>query len=653
MMELDAGICGDRDAALRREWLETNGLGGFASSTIAGANTRRYHGLLVAAIRPPVDRVVMLAKLDETLLVGDASAELGCNLYPGAVHPEGYKHLRAFRLDPLPTFVYEADGVTLLKRIFMVQGRNLTVITYRLTDADGPVTLRLRPLVACRGYHTLGRQSDAFDERLRPAPDGVGLEPYGPDTAVYLTCAGAHFEAAPEWFYSLQYPREIDRGLDFEEDLFSPGHFTATLSPGESVSVLASSPEPAELNVARAEAEERERREKLIARFASTGAEIPRLVLSADQFLVQRNGRQLRSVIAGYHWFTDWGRDTMIALPGLTVALGCPDEARRVLQAFAKHCSAGMIPNRFPDEGEQPDYNTVDASLWFIRAAAEHIERTGDHGFLRRELFDVLWEIVDRYSNGTRFGIRMGNDCLITAGEPGLQLTWMDAKVGDDVITPRDGKCVEINALWFSALKDMEQLAPLAGRDRMARDYAELAEAVREAFGEAFWNPERDCLHDRIEGTEPDPTIRPNQIFAVSLPHELLPLERQHAVVQTVHRELYTPYGLRSLAPGDPQYIGRYGGDQRARDGAYHQGTVWAWLMGPFIGAWLKVNRRTPQAKIEARQMLQPLLDHLQDGGLGTVSEIFDGDAPHEPKGCISQAWSVAELLRVLLVELA
>jgi predicted glycogen debranching enzyme len=291
--------------------------------------------------------------------------------------------------------------------------------------------------------------------------------------------------------------------------------------------------------------------------------------------------------------------------------------------------------------------------LWFVRAAAEYVERTGDLHFLRHELYEVLWEIIDRYANGTRFGIRMDGDGLITAGAPGLQLTWMDAKVGDVPVTPRHGKCVEINALWFNAVKDMQRLTELVGRERMARDYADMAEAVQSSFGTLFWNPSRNCLYDRIEGTYADPSIRPNQILAVSLPHTLLLPEREQAVVATVHRELYTPYGLRSLARTDPAYVGTCGGNQRSRDAAYHQGTVWGWLMGPFITAWLKVNRRLPQARIEARQMLQPLLEHVYDAGLGTVSEIFDGEPPHEPKGCISQAWSVAEVLRVVLEELS
>jgi len=652
MIELDASICQDREAALRREWLETNGLGGFASSTIACANTRRYHGLLVAAVRPPVDRTVLLAKLDETLRFGDTSVELGCNLYPGTVHPQGYKHLLGFWLFPFPTFIYEVGAVRLIKRVFMVRGKNITVVTYRLARGPSSVSLRLRPLIAGRNYHYLSRRNEHFNEQVQDVAGGIGLWPYGPDTAVYLTCPAGSFEAQPEWYYGFQYPREMERGLDFEEDLFSPGCFTVTLRMDESVSVLAAHEAPAEIDVAQAAAEERERREQLIALLAPTGSEVQQLALAADQFLVRRDGGKLRSVIAGYHWFTDWGRDTMIALPGLTLAVGRPEEAKRVLQAFAAHCSAGMIPNRFPDGGEKPEYNTVDASLWFVRAAAQYVQRTRDLGFLRRELFEVLWEIIDRYANGTRFGIRMDHDGLITAGEPGLQLTWMDAKVGDVPVTPRDGKCVEINALWFNALKDMERLTELAGRDRMARDYADMARMVRSTFGTVFWNPAQNCLYDRIEGTYSDPSIRPNQILAVSLPHELLPPDREHAVVQTVHRELYTPYGLRSLAPSDPAYIGRYGGNQRSRDSAYHQGTVWAWLMGPFISAWLKVNRHTPQAKTDARQMLHSLLGHLNEAGLGTVSEIFDGDPPHEPKGCISQAWSVGELLRLLLEEL-
>ncbi len=652
MMELDASVCQDLDAALRREWLETNGLGGFASSTIVCANTRRYHGLLVAAVRPPVDRVVLLAKLDETLHTRDGAAELGCNLYPGSVHPDGHRYVRGFRLHPFPTFIYEVERVRLVKRVFMLRDQNVTAITYWLERAPGPVTLHLRPMLACRGYHTLGRRNEDFDETLLDAPGGMGLQPYGPETAVYLTCPGARFEEAPDWYYGFQYPREAERGLDVEEDLFSPGYFAATLDVDDRISVLAAHGAPADPDVEQAAAEERERRDRLIAPFTHAGEETRQLVLAADQFLVHRDGQQLRSIIAGYHWFTDWGRDAMIALPGLTLAVGRPEEAKAVLRAFAAHCSAGMIPNRFPDGDADPEYNTVDASLWFVRAVADYIERTGDRALLKGELYEVLWDIIDRYANGTRFGIHMDGDGLIAAGEPGSQLTWMDAKIGDVPVTPRQGKCVEINALWFNALKDMQHLTELMSEDRRAKEYADMAEAVRNAFGATFWNRAQSCLYDCIDGTYADASIRPNQILAVGLPHSLLSPEREHAVVQTVHRELYTPYGLRSLAPTDPNYIGIHSGNQRSRDGAYHQGTVWAWLLGPFISAWLKVNRHTPQAKTEARQMLQPILDHIHNAGLGSVSEIFDGDPPHRPKGCISQAWSVGELLRLLLYEL-
>ncbi|MBC7911654.1 MAG: glycogen debranching protein, partial [Pyrinomonadaceae bacterium] len=368
------------------------------------------------------------------------------------------------------------------------------------------------------------------------------------------------------------------------------------------------------------------------------------LTLAADQFIVARGSQ--KTVIAGYHWFSDWGRDTMIALPGLALVTGRAEVARSILLEFARHVDKGMLPNRFPDAGVEPEYNTVDATLWFFEAVRALLDDTHDEKFVRDNLYDVLAEIIDWHVRGTRYGIRVDTDGLLAAGEEGVQLTWMDAKVGEWVVTPRRGKPVEIQALWYNALRVMEQLAHQFQDETRTGFYGEIAARARASFNQKFWHEEQGCLYDVIDGERRDASIRPNQIFAVSLPHTMLSKERARGVVCVVERDLLTPYGLRSLAQSDPQYRGRYAGDALSRDGAYHQGAVWAWLLGPFIKAYLKVHSEDTAAREKARAWLSPFQKHLSEAGLGQVSEIFDGDAPHAPRGCIAQAWSVAEILR-------
>jgi glycogen debranching enzyme len=613
------------DSALRGEWLETNGLGGFASSTIAGLNTRRYHGLLVAATKAPLGRMVLLSKLEETLVLDGRRYDLSANRYPDVVHPQGYLLLQEFRQNPFPVFVYQAEGLQLEKSVFMVQGENTTVIQYRLRAIDGPrpvvCVLELRPLIAFRDYHSTTHENGALDPRFEIDANSVKLTPYGGLPSLFLNHSGADIEAAGHWFRNFEYDRERERGLDFREDLFNPLVLVFDLHRDPLASVAAST----------------ERRPAHVPAPAPPSG--PPLARAADQFLVRRGDQT--TVIAGYHWFGDWGRDTMIALPGLTIATGRHDAAKSILLAFAAYVDRGMLPNRFPDAGETPEYNTVDATLWFFEAVRALAAGSGDYDFLRDHLYGVLSDIVSWHEQGTRYGIHMDADGLLYAGEPGVQLTWMDAKVGDWVVTPRIGKPVEIQALWHNALRVMEDLALRYGRADESRHYHDLADRARNSFAPLFWNAASECLYDVVDGDARDASMRPNQIFAVSLFHKVLPPDKARAVVDAVERQLLTPYGLRTLAPGDPRYRGRYEGDPTSRDSAYHQGTVWPWLVGPFVDAYTYVHGQAPQC-------LGELQRYAAEEGLGQLPEVFDGDAPHRAGGCIAQAWSVAEVFRCL-----
>ena len=467
----------------------------------------------------------------------------------------------------------------------------------------------------------------------------VRVTPYRGLPSLYLAHDADEVRESAEWYRNFEYERERERGLDFHEDLFHPCTLVRNLRAGARLTVIASTEVRDVRNADRL-------REARPAQTASGDRPfVGALKNAADQFLVRRG--EWHTVIAGYHWFSDWGRDTMIALPGLTLTTGRADLARGILRAFAGSVDHGMLPNRFPDSGEAPEYNTVDATLWFFEAVRAYLEYTGDLDFVTAHLYDVLADIVAWHERGTRYGIRVDSDGLLQAGEAGTQLTWMDAKVGDWVVTPRRGKPVEIQALWYNALRVMEDLARRLARDSDAAHYGELAERTRANFAALFWNSAEGCLYDVVNGQERDAAIRPNQILAVSLRYSMLTPDVAARVVSTVQRQLLTPFGLRTLSPSDPQYRGRCAGDQTSRDGAYHQGTVWPWLMGPFLKAYIATNGRSPESRAQAASWLAELAGFIGNQGVGQLPEIFDGDAPHTPRGCIAQAWSVAELLRV------
>jgi predicted glycogen debranching enzyme len=647
VLHQDETDCRDLSISTRREWLEPNGRGGFAFGTVSGMRTRRYHGLLTVATRPPGGRMLLLSGLEETVRAGDAVWELGCNQYPGAVHPRGHELLAGFDREPFPTWRYRLGASELTKSITALHGADAVVLTYRAAGLpDEGAALELSPLLAYREYHGVQHENSAIDGTAVQGDGWVRFSPYDGCPPLYLCAQGIQFTPTGHWYRDFEYAVEQERGLDWREDLFNPGVLTLPLRPGEPLLLVAATePVPAR-DVAGQVETEVSRRAGQRAAVAEYGPAASRLAAAADQFIVGR-GEGGETVIAGYPWFEDWGRDTMIALPGLTLTTGRFETARRILGTFAGAVDQGMLPNRFPDWGATPEYNTVDATLWFFVAAWRYLEASGDLAFVRTELLPRFREIIDWHRRGTRYGIRVEEDGLLHAGEPGVQLTWMDAKVGDWVVTPRTGKPVEIQALWYNALRITEALCRKTRQTARAKEYAAMADQARASFEREFWNEAGGYLYDVIGGDIRDASLRPNQLLALGLPFPLVTGERAAHVLSAVEEQLLTPMGPRSLAPSDPQYVAQYEGDSWRRDSAYHQGTVWPWLIGPYADAVLAVRGADPTVRAALRSRLLPLIDHLSEAGLGSISEIADADPPHRPNGCPAQAWSVAELLRV------
>ncbi len=631
------------ELASKHEWLETNGVGGFASGTLSGINSRRYHGLLVAATKPPLGRMVLVSKMDETLWVEGQPYLLGTNQYKNSVFPQGFQHLQRFEREFFPSFIYEIGPYLLKKTISAVHGENTTLVIYELLSGDKPAALRVQPLLAFRDFHAL-RQADGRQWHFNWEANTLQVKGAN-DLELYIQTPFADYQEQPDWYFQLEYQQELERGEGGYEDLYCPGSFYLDLQPGQPRGfILSTSPQENRDPLVLLE-HEKERRRELIRPFASRGIFYQKLVLAADQFIVSR-GDNLKTIIAGYPWFSDWGRDTMIALPGLCLATGRHEEARKILEAFAAEVSQGMIPNRFLDDGEEKEYNTVDATLWFFVAIYKYYLTTGNRAFVEKEMLPVLEEIIHCHIRGTRYNIRVDADGLLMAGENGLQLTWMDAKAGDWVVTPRIGKVVEINALWYNALRIYDFFLRSFGRERESEMWRNKALQTQVSFQEQFWNEEKSCLYDFLAPDGPQGDIRPNQIFAVSLPFPILTGEKAERVIRSVDKHLYTPFGLRSLSPEDPQYKGKYVGNRFSRDGAYHQGTVWGWLAGPYIDAIAQQCDASGVSQV--REMMELMELHMNDAGIGSVSEIFDGSAPFEPRGCFAQAWSVSELLRVM-----
>ena len=645
MIGFSSEECADFASASSREWLETNGIGGFSSSTISGANTRRYHGLLIAATAPPLGRIVTLSKFEETLTINGEKFELSTNKYAGAIYPEGYKYLKNFRLAPFPVWDFEIEGVEIEKKIFMVYGANAVVIQYKVknTEKNDQIELELKPLLAFRDYHHLRGEDAGFDGNFETSENQISIQPYAEMPPLYFAHNARTIEKQGVWYRNFEYEIEKQRGFDFLEDLFQP--FSLKFDLSEKAIVFASTDSPENTDAQSLEKNEIERRENLIKEAGAENNFTKQLVLAADQFIVSRG--EGKTVIAGYPWFSDWGRDTMISLNGLTLATNRPEIAKSILLEFSKYISEGMIPNRFPDAGSEAEYNTVDATLWYFEAIRAYVEKTGDFDFVRQNLYEKLINVILWHLEGTRYNIKVDSDGLLFAGDNSVQLTWMDAKIGDYVVTPRTGKAVEIQALWYNALWIMADFARKFGDEIDREKYLEMADAAKKSFNKKFWNKAEECLYDVINGDEKDASIRPNQIFAVGLPHTMLSIGKARKIVEKVEAELLTPVGLRSLSPKNKDYRPIYTGSPFERDTAYHQGTVWAWLIGAFVDAYRKVYPNGRRTEERVNQILENFERQLREAGIGQISEIFDAAAPHVPRGCIAQAWSVAEVLRI------
>ena len=646
-------ICGDLASAESREWLVTNGIGGYASGTVAGSQTRRYHGLLVAALQPPVGRTQLVSAVDEIAHYAGADYSLATHRWAsGAVEPKGFLLVEDFHLEgTTPVWSYALADALLEKRIWMRQGENTTYLQYTLVRGSSALDLNVKALVNYRNFHSLTHAGD-WRMKIEPIEHGIQVQAFDGATPFYLKSSSAACEPRHEWYLDCYFGEETARGLEDREDRLFATLFRAKLQVGASLTLVATTEANALLDGETTAAERANREMKLFTawqeKHEALAEEAPswlwQLILAADQFIIRRSLPEEphgRSIIAGYHWFGDWGRDAMIALPGLTLATGRAEVAKQILLAFSRYVDGGMLPNNFPDTGGKPEYNTVDAALWYFESVRQYFVSTQDTSTLEK-LYPVLAGMIDAHVKGTRYNIQVDPaDGLLFAGGPGVQLTWMDAKIGDWVVTPRTGKPVEINALWINALETMAQFARLLGKP--GEGYEILAAKATKSFQE-FWNAERGCCYDVIDvpGVGNDGSLRPNQIFAVSLLGNLLTQEQQKSVVDVCARQLLTSHGLRSLAPGEPGYAGHYGGSPRDRDAVYHQGTVWGWLLGPFALAHFRVYKD----RDVALRFLEPLGRQIYASGLGTLNEIFDGDAPFTPRGCIAQAWTVAEVIR-------
>jgi predicted glycogen debranching enzyme len=664
----------DPEPLLTREWLVTNGRGGYASGSIAGVPTRRFHGLLVAALPTPIGRAMMLNHLFERVRLPDNSviALGGYEREGGALEVYAVPVLREFRLEAgLPVWRFELGSAEhrfiIEKRIFLVHMQNTVHVSYHVVEGDGRLRLKLRPSVSFRPHEGPVTGALPTDYSLN-ATGGryeiLGPAPY-PTLRLHICGEQPAFTIDGHEVHNLVYRIERDRGYDHVGALWSPGYFRADLAKGRDVTLVAST-EPWEASLALEPPDaidaESVRRKRLLdwADPRAHGGMGDELVLAADQFIVtpgsriedaaraQAAGDEVRTVIAGYHWFTDWGRDTMISLEGLTLITGRHEEAGYILRTFGRYVKDGLIPNLFPEGKSAGLYHTADASLWFFHAVERYLAATGDRLTLQL-LLPKLEEIFERHMYGTRFGIGVDpKDGLLRQGEDGYQLTWMDAKVDDWVVTPRRGKAVELNALFYNALRLLSRWLSEEKSDAAARAPREAADRVQESFNQRFWYADGGYLYDVLDGPDGrnDPALRPNQIFSMSLEHPVLAPTRWKPVLDIVERELLTPVGLRSLARNHPDYKPRYDGDLRSRDAAYHQGTVWSWLIGPFVDSWLKVH---PGMEEQAAKFLSGFASHLSEAGMGQISEVFDAEPPFTPRGCVAQAWGVAEVLRSLV----
>jgi predicted glycogen debranching enzyme len=628
-------ITSDYSQTYEKEWIITNGLGGYASTTITGANTRGYHGLLVASFSPSLRRVLLLSKLEEEAIVDGTTHHLSLNKYPNTLYPDGNKYLEEFRLTPNPNYIYRLGTATIKKTIRMPYGENTTIITYKLESPEG-IDLNIRPLVNYRDFHSRTKENSGLNLTQSQTPGGTRIANNSGEPVLYLTTSCGEYHPSETWYRNTLYDLEAERGLPDREDHWSPGIFKVSLKDQEELQVTASAEPPRKWNEAKQQ--------------VASNKKLPFSILyewlvhSANQFIVKLPDHQT-TIIAGYHWFGEWGRDSAISLPGILLTTRRYEEAKLVLRRYLQNTRDGQAPVFF-DANMTPNNASIDTSLWLVYAIHKYHQYNPDRPFIE-ETYPKLVEIIDSQKRGTEF-TRISEDHLIETKPGKYALTWMDARVNDTPVTPRIGKCVEVNALWYNALKAMENLSKFLGED--PEPYSEAASKVYTNFNRVFWSDELGYLYDYV-GDEGDASLRPNQIFSISLPYPVL--DRQHwgSVFKHIEKQLLTTYGLRSLSPVDPKYHRICSGGPVERDLAYHNGTVWAWLAGPFITTFTKIGGSPESPMIS--HMLRSFESHLNEGGLGSISEIFDGESPHHPRGCISQAWSVGELLRAISEDLS
>jgi predicted glycogen debranching enzyme len=654
MAIVDASAMG-LDELLAKEWLSVNQVGGFACSTAAGLNTRKYHGLLVASMAPPVRRMVLLSRVEETVIASKTEQfQLACSEYPGTIHPTGHAYLRAFSNDPFPRWAYQADGFTLEKTLRLLRGQNTVCLTYTLLAGSAkPVKLELRPLFALRGIHELCYQWNGRLDAQKRSAYQHRIPPTSRTPEVFFAHDGK-FESGEEgagcWYMSTIYRRECERGYAGLEDLWMPGVVRWTLSPGESVNFICST-DPVDMPRVLADLEKQS--VQVVAPViagAATDPTLDSLLRAADQF-VTAPPKKTFNVITQYPWSAPSGRDALMAFTGLFLIPKRFTEARDLLEVMADRMQDGIMPSEFPEDGSTPKYLGADTSLWFINAVHDLARYSGDHSLIQDRFFETVVRIIRCYHAGTSLGIQIDGDGLLATHQPAMGTTWMDAKVGDWVITPRQGRPVELNALWYSALRIAADLCARFDRSVWAGEFNRLAESVRIAFNRRFWNELAGCCFDVINDRGTDPSIRPNQLLAISLPHPVLSPDRHLRVLEAVRLLLLTPFGLRTLAPNDPSYQGVYRGDAVSRDRAYHQGSAYPWLLGPYIAAVGKVVGRCAQSQGHARNLLEPCLRYLRGEGLGQLPELFDGDAPHHPGGAQASARSVGMILQAYVEE--
>ena len=643
MIRVPRDECVNTEAATRKEWLDTNGIGGYASSTAINCHTRKYHGLLVASLKEPRGKFVLLSKVEASLVHDDLEFHLSTNKYPGVYHPTGHQFVEKFEQGLYPSITYRIGDALIRKSMMMVYGRNTTLLCYELLEGKVKPMLRIRPMLAYRDIHSLIRENMFLRPKSYPEKNGRKIQPYEGMPCLFMgTNRTSEFFPGPKWSLNVEYLIERDRGFDYQEDLFCPGMFELKLQKGKPI-IFAASTEPLG-NLERIRKKEVERREAAFDTCKDRSKSVRWLKYYSDQFLI-RNASDFASVVAGYHWFGEWGRDTMIALPGLTFHAGRREFGEEVLAAYAKLERDGLLPNYLDQRSEHLAYNSIDASLWFFWAVQEYLKSKGSKQFVMDHIYPALRSIVAAHLDGRVSLCGIGEDGLLYAGNESTQLTWMDAQAYGGPVTPRHGAAVEINALWYNALRFFLQLAP---NDELADRANRAADTLADNFIDRFWNHDDNCLSDVVNEHDRDQCIRPNQVFAVSMPHTMLDTGKMRAVVSTVQSHLLTPYGLRTLSPRNPLYSPFYRGNSDERDSAYHQGMVWPWLAGHFGEALIRQAEDKTGTKAFLRKYFKPILRSFPDDfGICSVPELYTGNPPHLPKGTIAQAWSVAEAIRL------